>query len=400
MTTTSALISDWVTLDDLYRDPFPIYARLRREAPVSWVPVANRYLVTRYEDCHNVELDQETFSANETDSLMKVVMGHNMLRKDDPEHDVERKAWQPTLRPRAIKDHWQSVFEENTEKYLNELAEHGPGADLIPTFAAPLAAENLRRILGFENATQQDLQRWSQDLIDGTGNYGDNADVWARANRSAEELDTALDEMIVHFKAQPNHSMISGLVNATGYEMPVELIRSNMKMTIGGGINEPRDVIGTAVVGLLQNPDQLTQVLHDPSLWHVVFDETVRWVAPIGMYPRQSTREVELGGVIIPAGSKLGICLLSANRDEAQFADADKFDINREKRPHLAFGGGAHFCAGAWVAKGSISGVALPRLFARFSGLKLDQSRPVKVGGWVFRGPLDVPITWERDERK
>ena len=95
MTRKDAPVADWVTIPDLYRDPFPIYDRLRAEGGVHWVPAVNRYLVTSYDAVHETELDQQTFSANEQGSLQSRAMGHSMLRRDDPEHYIERKAWQP-----------------------------------------------------------------------------------------------------------------------------------------------------------------------------------------------------------------------------------------------------------------------------------------------------------------
>ena len=110
--------ADWVTIPDLYRNPYPIYQKLRAEAPVHWVPAVNRYMVTSYEACHVIEQDQERFSADETNSLMKRAMGHSMLRKDDPEHDVDRKSYGTVLRPKAIKEHWNAIFQANSDKYL------------------------------------------------------------------------------------------------------------------------------------------------------------------------------------------------------------------------------------------------------------------------------------------
>jgi hypothetical protein len=387
----SAPVADWVRIEDLYENPFPIYRRLRDESPVAWVPAVGRYLVTSFEACHRIEQDAETFSANEEGSLMKRAMGHSMLRKDDPEHHVDRAAYGPVLRPKAIKETWTAVFEKNAQKYLEELRAQGPGADLHLGFAAPFAAENLREIMGFRNATQEDLQRWSQTMIDGTGNYADDPEVWAKAAASSAEVDAAIDELVPLLRAEPDASLLSAVVAAG---LPLEAIRANMKMTIGGGLNEPRDVLGTAVWALLSNPDQLAQVLADPELWSTAFEEAVRWVAPIGMYPRQTTREVEIGGATLPAGARLGVVLGAANRDPAQFENPETFDINREKKPHLAFGGGAHFCAGTWVARASVAQVALPKLFDRLPGLRLGD-RPAREGGWVFRGMLELPVDWD-----
>ena len=383
--------ADWVTIEDLARDPFPIYRRMREESPVHWVPSVNRYMVTSYQACHTVENDQETFSANETGSLMKRSMGHSMLRKDDPEHQVDRQSYGNVLRPKAIKETWNAIFAANNDKYLARLRAAGPGADLVWEYAAPYAAENLRQVMGFHNASQEDMQRWSQTLINGTGNYADDPQVWAEAEASYQEVDAAIDEMLPYLRRNPDSSLLSGL---TSMPIPLEAIRANMKMTIGGGLNEPRDVLGVAVWALLGHPDQQRQVLADPSLYPTVFEEAVRWVAPIGMYPRETTRDTVLEGVRLPKGARLGVVIGAANRDPDVFEDAESFNINRPKKPHLAFGGGNHFCAGTWVARASVAAVALPQLFTALPNLRLDPDRPPVDAGWVFRGMTALPVLW------
>lgn len=183
-----APVADWVTIPDLHDNPFPIYRKMREESPIHWVPAVNRYMVTSYAACHTIEQDAETFSADETGSLMKRSMGHSMLRKDDPEHKVDRDSYGSTLRPGTIKKHWNAIFAANNEKYLTALHEKGPGSDFVWDYAAPYAAENLRLICGFHNASQQDMQRWSQTMIDGTGNYADDPEVWAKSVESSGTL--------------------------------------------------------------------------------------------------------------------------------------------------------------------------------------------------------------------
>src|SRR5699024_11750872 len=103
----------------------------------------------------------------------------------------------------------------------------------------------------------------------------------------------------------------------------------------------------------MQTPEQLEIVLRDPSAWDAVFDEAIRWVAPIGMYSRQTTRDVVLQGTFLPAGAKLGISLLSANRDTKYWKQPERFDLMRTgEGAHLAFGRGGHVCVGAWVEIG------------------------------------------------
>lgn len=384
--------AEWVTIPDLVADPFPIYHRLRAEAPIHWVPAVDRYLVTGYHACHVIERDEGRFTADETGSLMKRSMGHSMLRKDDPEHAEERRAYGGVLKPRAIAARWRAAFHEHSERYLDELKQAGPGADLVANYAAPYAAENLRIVMGFHNATQQDMQRWSQTMIDGTGNYADDPDVWAASERSAAEVDVAIDEMLTHLHEHPDGSLLSQLATT---QMPLESIRANIKVTIGGGLNEPRDALATTVHALLADPDQLEAIGQEGGGgFGRAFEESIRWVAPIGMYPRQVRDETVLEGLRLPAGSRLGIVIGAANRDPAMFVDPDRFDVRREKVPHLAFGGGNHFCAGAWVARASVAEVALPDLFS-LPGLRRDPDGEVTEAGWVFRGVTRLPVRWD-----
>jgi len=390
-----APVADWVTIAELYRDPFPIFQRLRAEGGVHWVPAVGRYLVTSYDAVHDTELDQETFSANEKGSLMIRAMGHSMLRKDDPQHRVERQAWQPVLRPSVVKKTWAPIFQRNAQRYLEELKAKGPGADLVWDFAAPYAAENLRAVTGLHNITQHDLQRWSQTMIDATGNYADDPVVWAKGEASYNEVDQALDEMLAWHKKHPDDSLLSALVRLPDYQMPVESIRANLKMTIGGGLNEPRDAIGVASWAMMQNPDQLAMAKNDPSKWDAVFDEAIRWVAPIGMYSRQTTRDTVLQGTYLPAGAQLGICLLSANRDQHYWNAPDRFDLTRtDEGAHLAFGKGVHVCLGAWVARAEFT-AAMPELFDELPNLRLIEDKPAVAGGWVFRGMDLLPVQWD-----
>ncbi|MBF4562814.1 cytochrome P450 [Microbacterium sp. VKM Ac-2870] len=391
-----APVADWVSIPELYRDPFPIFERLRAEGGVHWVPAVNRYLVTSFDAVHDTELDQETYSANEQGSLMIRAMGHSMLRRDDPDHYIERRAWQPVLRPGVVKRTWLPVFERNAERYLREFAELGPGADLVWDFAAPYAAENLRAIIGLHNATAADLQRWSQTMIDATGNYADDLVVWAKGQASFDEVDEALDEMLVWHSKHPDDSLLSALLGMPDYRMPLQSIRANVKMTIGGGLNEPRDVIGVAAHALLADPRQRALAESGSVTWDDVFDEAVRWIAPIGMYSRQTTRDAVLQGVALPAGAKLGICILSANRDTAQWTKPEQFNAARSgEGAHLAFGKGVHVCLGAWAARAEVAAVALPRIFRDLPALGLVPENPPQQGGWVFRGMTSLPVRWD-----
>ncbi|HWL45211.1 MAG TPA: cytochrome P450 [Ilumatobacter sp.] len=394
MTTCASELTNAIRLVELYDDPYPIFKELRDREPVAWVPVANRYLVTRYADVVWLEQHPEIFQAAEDGSLVTRVMGHTMLRKDGDEHLRDRRAAEPPLRPRMVKEHWRPVFEANADALLRGFEADGR-ADIFADFAGPLAARNLAAVLGLRDVTDDDMQRWSQSMMDGGGNYADDPAVWARADRSTQEIDAAVDATLARVRATPDASVISAMANA---EVPPddESIRSNVKVFIGGGLNEPRDSISVATYAVLTHPEVRAEVAADASRWRAVFEEAIRWVAPIGMYPRQVAQQVELGGVTLEPGARIGVCIGAANRDERVFERPDEFDIHRPPVAHVAFGGGPHFCLGTWVARAQVAEVALPMLFERLPGLRLDPDREARMGGWVFRGMLALPAVWDR----
>ncbi|MFD8098481.1 cytochrome P450 [Nocardia fluminea] len=394
---SAAPVADWVIPQELMQDPYPTYLRLQRETPVAWVPVLNKYLVTGYAECHAIELDQDTYSAQVQGSGATMIrtLGENpMLRKNDPEHAVERQAINPTLRPKAVQQRWTPIFDRNAEHYLEVLAGADPdSAELNRDYAAPLASQNLIDLLGLPNVEPDTMRRWSHAFIAGTGNLHDDPAIWNAADTARAEVDALLDELIPHYRAQPNDSMTSALVHSG---LPHSIVAANVKLTIAGGMNEPQHMVTNMVWALHHHPDQRQQVADDPSLWPTVFDEAARWLSPIGMYPRETTRPVTLCGVTLPAGAPIGVVVGAANRDPNHFdVHPELFDIHRRKQPHLAFGSGVHLCAGHWAAKASIGQIAVPSLLAKFPSLRVDHRRVSEWNGWVFRGLTHLPVTWD-----
>jgi cytochrome P450 len=379
----------------------PAYAQLRRTAPLAWVPSVGRHLLTRYEDIVHAEKLPEVFSSCEEGSLLLRTVGPNLLREDDPEHRRLRAAAEPPTRPRQVRDLWAGTFERNAHDLLDRIAGRGE-TDLIGDFAEPLAAANLAVVLGLRNASADDISDWSRAMMAANGNYADDPDIWLRAEQATRAIEDAVAEMAEAARREPDGSVISSMVHAAD---PVELteIQNNIKVIIGGGVNEPRDVFGVGAQTLLRRPHVLDRVVADPGLWKRVFEETARWISPIGMYPRQLTQDYEIAGVALPAGSRVALVIASGNRDESVFERADEFDIDRPHRPHLAFGGGPHFCMGAWVARHEVSALAWPLVFSRLKGLRLVEgaeasdsgSAAGRMEGWVFRGLTSLNVTWQ-----
>jgi cytochrome P450 len=379
----------------MLRDPYDTYERLRALGPVVRVPVMNRYLATGFEACRLIEADQETYSAGVTGSgatMARALGARPMLRKDDPDHATERTPINPAMRPKQIREAWVPLFRRNAGTYLAELLDRGPDeADLNRDYAAPLAAHNLVDMLGLRGAGPADMTRWSHAFIAGIGNLADDADVWARCDAAQAEVDSLLDELVPHYREHPDGSLTSALANAG---LPDGAVRANVKLTISGGMNEPQHMVTGIVWALSRHPGQRDRVLADPTLWRAVFEEAVRWLSPIGMYPRETTRATVLEGVELPAGAILGVVVGAANRDPAAFERPAEFDITRPREPHLGFGSGVHLCAGHWAARISIGEIAVPLLYDRLPGLRTDPRRAEDWYGWVFRGLTALPVTW------
>ncbi|PXY18810.1 cytochrome P450 [Prauserella muralis] len=394
--TTSAPAADWVDPAALAIDPYPTYRRLLDECPVAWVPALNRYLVTSFAGCRAIEEDQETFSAAVSGggaTMARALGAQPMLRKDDPEHAHERRAINPTLRPKSLRERWAPVFERNARAQLEVLRQRGPGdADLNRDYAAPVASQNLVDLLGLRGTGVEDMRRWSHAFIAGTGNLLDDAEIWRRCDAARDEVDTLLDELVPHLREHPDGSITSALAGAG---LPASQVAANVKLTIAGGMNEPQHMVTNVVWALSRHPDQRARALADPALWPTVFDETVRWLSPIGMYPRETTRDVVLQDVLLPAGAPVGVVVGAANRDDAAFEHADRFDITRPRLPHLGFGSGTHLCAGHWAARIAIGEIAVPLLYAELPSVRTDPRRAESWDGWVFRGLTALPVTWD-----
>ncbi|MFC5140979.1 cytochrome P450 [Actinomycetospora rhizophila] len=387
--------ADWVDVAAMLRDPYETYARLRAQGPVVRVPALGRHLVTGFAACRAVEADQATYSADVSGSgatMARALGAKPMLRQDDPRHEAERAPINPGLRAKSIRATWVPRFAHNAESQLDVLRERGPErAELNRDYAAPVAARNLVDLLGLPEATPEGMQRWSHAFIAGIGNLGDDPDVWARCDAAQREVDEHLDALIPHLRRHPDPSMTSALVNGG---LPEPAVRANVKLTISGGMNEPQHMITNMVWALSRHPEQRDRVLADPALWPVVFDEALRWLSPIGMYPRETTRATVLDGVDLPRGTILGVVIGAANRDPAVFDHPERFDIARSQRAHLGFGSGVHLCPGHWAARIAVGEIAVPRLYAALPGLRTDTRREEAWSGWVFRGLTDLPVTW------
>ncbi|MGC1502751.1 MAG: cytochrome P450 [Sulfitobacter sp.] len=378
-----------ITIADLVRDPYTIYARLRAEAPVLKVAAVDRILLTKAADTKAVKDNPVIFSSDDPNTPMRrAFLAHTLMRKDGAEHLRERMAMAPAYGARTIAQHWMPIYEKIADDFVGGLP-RGETVDLFHALAAPFAARCLAQLLGLPNATDVEMIRWSQTLIDGAGNFGWDLAPFVASDMANAEMDAHFDAIIPHHMAEPNPSALCAMVTA---DDPIEMsqIRSNIKIAIGGGLNEPRDALLTILFGLLTNRDQL-DVVKEAGAWGDAFDEGVRWVAPIQVSSRLVTQDTELRGMAIPKGETVMTVQASANHDEEIWPDGHRFDALRDKRPHQAFGNGPHFCQGKHIARRMLADILLPRLFDRFPNMALPDPGVVNFRGFGFRGAVNFP---------
>lgn len=373
-------------LGDFWNDPYPELARMRSQAPICYVPQLDAILLAKRNDISECEKNIEVFSSHQPDGLMNKLMGHNMMRKDGEAHLQERKQVFPTISPKTVKNHWKAIFEEKTDRILDRLAEAG-GGDLCREYALPVSGEALCAMTGLTNLTYDEMDFVSQAMIDGIANYVGDAEIEARCHKATGRIDAAIDEMMQDRDRAGAFSMLNVALEAN---MTEESIRANIKLTISGGQNEPRDAIAGTIWALLTHPDQLALVRSGEVSWLSAFEEYARWISPIGMSPRRIARDYAYHGIEFSPERRAFFMFGSGNRDEEIFDSPEQFDVTRDNAKSIAFGAGPHFCAGAWASRCLIGEVALPKFFERFPSAEIAGEVPF--GGWAFRGALKLPV--------
>jgi cytochrome P450 len=313
-----------------------------------------------------------------------------MMRKDGAAHLAERKTIFPTISPKTAAGHWRGLFQRHANRIVDGLPP-AASTDFCPAFALPFSAECLKSVTGLTNMRYQDMDAWSQAMIDGIANYAGDPAVEARCHEATAGIDAAIDDMLPVLRKTPDPSLLSVMLEAG---LPMESVRANVKLAISGGQNEPRHTVLGATWALLTHPEQLALVRAGKAAWLQVFEEYVRWISPIGMSPRRIARAAEHAGIGFEPDERVFLMFGSGNRDEMHFKQPERFDVTRDTSKSVAFGAGPHFCAGAAISRVMVAEVALPTLFARLGGLGLETAEPVRISGWAFRGLQNLPVRW------
>lgn len=383
-----------ITVDQLDEDPYPVYARLRRDEPVAWVPSVNLWLVTRAADVEFVTTRPELFSAHvDSSPLDRSFGGPTILTVDGDIHLDLRRSLDAKYRPREVATYIDDLVQPIAQSVLEALlARPDRRADLMSAYFEPISVLSLGAVLGLGHVSAETLQDWFHGLAMGATNFENDPAKQHINDETAERIDVELRPLMEQLQQKPDGSTIASMLTV-GRLRTIEEVMPSLKVIILGGMQEPGHGAGSCLVGLLERPDQLALVRREPERWDDAVHEGLRWVAPIGTQTRQAIADVEISGTTVPAGSAIGAVVASACRDEDEFTDPDAFDITRVRKPNAAFGYGPHFCAGHAFARGQ-ERIALQTLVAALPDLALDPDHAVRMRGWEFRAPTELRVTW------
>ena len=388
-----------VTVEALESDPYPIYKRLRDEEPVSWVESVGLWLVTRWDDVVHVDKTPDLFTGETEPSTLNRTFGKNLLGSEGDYHSRIRSIIYPAFRVAAIGHYPDEVIAPLAHELIDTFAERGE-VEFVSEFAEPLSARALRRALGLEDVAEETLRRWFVDLATGASNFEADAGKQEIADRASAEVDETLEPILDRLEGAPDDTLLSSMLHSEveGERLTRQEIKSNLKVMIVGGLQAGTDLIAISMWALLSHPEQAARVMADHSLIDKAIEEGARWHSPVGTSTRQATRDAELGGVKLEQGALVAAVLASANRDERQWTDPDRYDVERREGAHLAFATGPHLCIGARLGRYEAR-TSYRILFDRLRNLRVDPERPTKLSGWEFRSPHQLHLLFDPESR-
>jgi cytochrome P450 len=389
------------------RDPYPLFAQLRANGAVQKFAVGGLsrlggaefpqppglppeiWAALSYDTVSQVLRDGEAFSSTGYAQSMGLVMGHTILEMDEPEHSRYRGLIQKAFVKKAI-DRWdRELIRPVVDGFIDRFVGRGR-ADLVRELTFPFPVAVIAGMIGLDEPDYASFHRWAVELISITLD-------WDRGVAASRKLRGLFARVLAERRREPREDLLSVLAHAEldGTRLTDEEIFAFLCLLAPAGAETTYRSSSNLLFGLLSHPDQLDAVRRDRSLVPQAIEEALRWEPPLLGIMRTTTREVELGGVALPAGAVVNVNLGAANRDPARWERPDAFDIFREPKQHMAFALGPHRCLGMHLARAETESL-LDALFERLPNLRLDpDAEDVHVTGLIFRAPLSLPVVFD-----
>ena len=380
--------------------PYPQYEHLLREAPVYRVPGSNDFLVTAHALVSQAAKDWRTFSSagsrsehnpfNETGSGKTT---HSLIETDPPAHRAVRDLCAQAFKPSMLTARVPRI-EAICDELLDGFAGRGT-ADLVGDYAEHVPLRVMADFLGFDEADFSWLSGWSR--VDNGGLSFLPPEVQEAQRRDAQRATAALSEVLLDRHANPRDDGLSLLIRTyvEHADFDLDFLRDNVVTLIRGGVITTAHLIGMTMHLLLEHPPLLDAAAADDAVLRQLVEESLRVESPVQWTPRRVRVDTELGGVPIPAGSRVLLMWGAANRDGAVFPAPEEFRAGRENlAAQAAFGLGPHFCLGAPLARLETT-IALSTLLRRLAGIELLPQDFDHAASAQFRGLNHLYVRFE-----
>lgn len=377
-------------------DPYPVWARLRDEAPLYYNEKYEFFALSRFDDVEKALLNWEAYRSGKGSVLEIIKAGIDLppgiiLFEDPPIHDIHRGLMSRVFTPKKMLAVEPKV-REFCRRSLDPLVGAG-GFDFVSDLGAPMPMRTIGYLLGIPEADQQAIRDRIDEGLRIT-EEAPNMQVSGSFETSAELFGEYIDWRARH----PSDDLMTELLNAE-FEDETGVIRrlsrtevlTYVNLLAGAGNETTTRLIGWTGKLLAEHPDQRRQVARDASLVAQAIEEILRFEPPSPVQARYVAQDTQHHGKTVPAGSVMLLLNGSANRDERHFDDGDRFDIHRRASHHLSFGYGLHFCLGAALAR--LEGrVALDEVLKRWPEWEVDYDNAVQARTSTVRGWEKLPV--------
>jgi cytochrome P450 len=375
-------------------DPFPLFAQLRREAPVAWNGKKGFWALTKHADVLVVSKDPERFCSGKGILPLEIGIEYpsppTMMHTDPPAHTRYRKLVQPGFSPSRMR-----ALEKRVRERAGELVskiEPGTPIDFVPEIAVPFPLFIIAELLGIPESDWERFYLWSEAGIPGEKDWGPDEDMRLMAEMDAYLLAaTKARRGVADAENAPDVVSVLANVEIDGEQLTDAEIAMFLGQLLIAGNETTRNTVSGGVYALAEHPEQWNRLVADRALVEPATEEMLRWTTPVIAFMRTATRDTEIRDTAISAGDPVLMVYAAANRDEDEFGPtADQFDIGRDPNHHVAFGFGTHFCLGAALARIEVRAI-LDALLDRFTMLEpagpAERSRSAIIAG-IKRAPV------------
>jgi cytochrome P450 len=348
-------------------------------------------LFTAYSyDAVQTVLGDEHFSSAGYAEVMGLVFGHSILEMDEPEHKSYRGLIQQAFTRKAMERWEDEVVRPLINRMIDEFVADGK-TDLVRNLLFPFPVNVIAELIGLPNEDLPRFHRLAVELI------GVTVDM-DRSIAASQALGEYFLELIRERRGGDGPDLMTVLANATGphgEHLTDDEILAFLRLLLPAGAETTYRSSSNLMFGLLSNPEQLDALRNDPSLYPQAIEEGIRWEPPLLLIMRTATADVDVCGVSVPEGAMVIVSLGAANHDETRWNHPERFDIFRDRKPHIGFAYGPHMCLGMHLARMETK-VALEVMFERLPNLRLDPEVGEQfISGMTFRAPPRLDVVWD-----